>query len=139
MRYERTLSREIAFDGIGLHTGKSSHLRLLPAPAGSGRVFVRTDLGGMAVPATIAHVGRANYATCLIKDGVRISTAEHLLAALYALGVDNVRIELDSDEVPIMDGSAAPFVTMIAEAGIVEQSEPRRYITISRPIELHEE
>src|SRR5262245_53533529 len=139
MRHERTLEREILFEGVGLHTGNPCRLRLMPAPPGTGRIFVRTDLEGVTIPATVAHVGKANYATCLVKGGVRISTAEHLLAALYALGVDNVRIELDSDEVPIMDGSAAPFVTMIAEAGIVEQSEPRRYITISRPIELHEE
>jgi UDP-3-O-[3-hydroxymyristoyl] N-acetylglucosamine deacetylase len=139
MRFERTLSREIVFDGIGLHTGKPSHLRLLPAPAGSGRVFVRTDLEGTTVPATIAHVGRANYATCLVRDGVRISTAEHLLAALYALGVDNARLEIDTEEVPILDGSATPFVDAIERAGVTDLNAPRRYLTISRPLTLVEE
>jgi UDP-3-O-[3-hydroxymyristoyl] N-acetylglucosamine deacetylase len=114
-------------------------MTLLPAPAGTGRVFVRTDLDGFELPATLQYLGRANYATCLVREGSRISTAEHLLAALYALGVDNARIELDSEEVPILDGSAAPFVALINEAGIVEQETLRRYISISRPLELVED
>lgn len=139
VRFERTLGRELLFQGVGLHTGNSCRLRLLPAPAGTGRVFVRTDLGGRTVPATIVHVGRANYATCLVRDGVRISTAEHLLAALYALGVDNARMEIDGEEVPILDGSATPFVDAIEKAGVSEQNAPRRYLTISRPLTLVEE
>ena len=139
MRFERTLAQPIVFEGVGLHTGKSCRLRLKPAPAGTGRVFVRTDLEGVQVPATIAHVGRANYATCLVKDGVRVSTAEHLLAALYALGVDNALMEIDTDEVPILDGSATPFVSAIEDAGVTEQRATRRYLTISRPLTLVEE
>lgn len=139
MRFERTLARAISFEGVGLHTGKMCQLRLLPAPAGSGRVFVRTDLGALELPATIGNVGRANYATCLVRDGVRISTAEHLLAALYALGVDNARMEISAEEVPILDGSATPFVEGIERVGLTEQSAPRRYLTISRPLTLVEE
>ena len=139
MQFERTLGEEIRFEGVGLHTGKSFQLRLLPAPSGTGRIFVRTDLDGVSIPANIAHVGRANYATCLVRDKVRISTAEHLLAALYALGIDNVTMELDGEEVPILDGSATPFVAAIEKAGVIEQSAPRRYVTISRPLTLVED
>lgn len=114
-------------------------MTLRPAPSGSGRVFVRTDLGGFEIPASLEYVGQANHATTLVRDGRRISTAEHLLASLYALGVDNLRIELDGEEVPILDGSAAPFVELVQQAGIVDQNEPRRYITIARPLTLVEE
>ena len=139
MKFERTLARRISCEGVGLHTGGACRLALVPAPPRTGRVFVRTDLGGLEVPATLSNVGKANYATCLVREGIRISTAEHLLAALYALGVDNLRIELDAEEVPILDGSAAPFVGLVREAGIVDQEELRRYITISRPLRLVEE
>lgn len=114
-------------------------MSLLPAEPGTGRIFVRTDLDGFEVPAAIRYIGTANHATCLVKDAVRIGTAEHLLAALYALGVDNVRILLDSEEVPILDGSAAPFVRLVVDAGIEEQAEPRQYVTISKVLELAEE
>jgi len=139
MQFERTLARPATCEGIGLHSGRHGSVRLVPAPAGTGRVFVRTDLGGVEVAATIENLGPANHATCLVRGEVRISTAEHLLAALYALGVDNVRIELDADEVPILDGSAAPFLRLIQEASIVEQDRPRRYITIARPLEITED
>jgi UDP-3-O-[3-hydroxymyristoyl] N-acetylglucosamine deacetylase len=139
MLFERTVARAVSCQGIGLHTGVACTLRLVPAGAGTGRVFVRTDKNGFEIPATLDHVGRANYATCLVREGVRISTAEHLLAALYALGVDNVRLELDAEEVPILDGSAARFVTMIQEAGIADQALRREYITMVRPLTLVEE
>src|SRR5437016_2201452 len=108
MHFERTLARPAACEGVGLHSGRLRKLRLVPAPAGTGRVFVRTDLGGVEIEASIENLGPANHATCLVRGEVLISTAEHLLAALYALGVDNLRMELDGDEVPILDGSAAP-------------------------------
>lgn len=139
MRFERTLARAAACEGIGLHTGKPARMILLPAPPGSGRVFVRTDLDGFEIAACLTNLGRANHATCLVRGPNRISTAEHLLASLYALGVDNARIEIDSEEVPILDGSATPFVRMIREAGIVDQDRPRRYLTIAKPLELSEE
>ena len=109
-----------------------------PGGGGNGRVFVRTDKNGYEVAASLENVGKANYATCLVREGVRVSTAEHLLAALYAPGVDNVRLELDAEEVPIMDGSAAPFVALVREAGIVDQQAVRTYITMVRPLTLVE-
>lgn len=139
VRFERTLADTVVCEGIGLHSGRASRMRLIPAPAGTGRVFVRTDLGGVEVAASIENLGPANHATCLVKEDVRISTAEHLLAALYALGVDNLRIELDSDEVPILDGSAAPFVRLVLDSGIVDQDAPRRYMTIARPLTVAED
>lgn len=139
MQFERTLAGAVQCEGVGLHTGHRCRLRLVPAPVGHGRVFVRTDLGGAELPALLRHVGKANHATCLVKGDLRVSTAEHLLAALYALGVDNVRIEVDADEVPILDGSARPFVQMVGEAGVQEQDRLRRYITIARPLTLVEE
>ena len=139
VRNERTLAGVASCEGIGLHSGRPCRMTLRPAPPGAGRVFARTDLGGIEIPASLEFVGRANYATCLVRGDARVSTAEHLLAALYALGVDNLRIELDSDEVPILDGSSAPFVNMVLEAGIEEQPALRRYITIARALELTEE
>src|ERR1043165_8022741 len=109
MHFERTLAHPADCEGVGLHTGRHRKMRLVPAPAGTGRVFVRTDLGGAEIPASIDPLGPTTHATCLVQGQARISTAEHLLAALYALGVDNLHIELDGDEVPILDGSAAPF------------------------------
>lgn len=139
MRHERTLAHPAICEGVGLHTGRPCRLSLLPASTGTGRVFVRTDLGGVEVAASLDNLGPANHATCLIRGSVRIGTAEHLLASLYALGVDNVRVELDSEEVPILDGSAAPFVRLIREAGIEDQNAPRKYITIARPLTLTED
>lgn len=139
MHFERTLARDVSCRGIGLHTGVECHMRLSPAPPGTGRVFVRTDLEGFEIPASLEFIGQANHATCLVREGHRVSTAEHLLASLYALGVDNLRIELDCEEVPILDGSAAPFVDLVQQAGIVDQDEVRRYITIARPLNLVED
>ncbi len=136
MRHQRTLGTSAELGGVGLHGGRPVRIALRPAPPDTGIVFVRTDAGGAEIPARIEFSGRANYATILERNGVRVSTIEHLLAALYALGVDNVRVELDSDEVPIADGSATPFVAMIQGAGIVEQPAERRYIVITRPIEI---
>src|SRR5262245_60150904 len=117
MLKQRTLGGEARVSGIGLHGGQRAICVLKPAPPGSGLVFVREDLGGIEIPARPEFAGRANYATILERDGVGVSTVEHLLAALYALGVDNARIALRGSEVPILDGSAAPFVQMIRSAG----------------------
>ena len=111
-------------------------LSLSPAPAGSGIRFRRSDLGGLEVPAQVNHVGAINYATGLMRDAVQVDTVEHLLAALVSLGIDNVIVELNSPEVPIMDGSAAPFVYLIQEAGAKTLDAPRRYLKILRPISL---
>ena len=111
-------------------------LSLRPAPADFGIRFRRADLGGLEVPATANHVGGINYATGLARDAVKVDTVEHLLAALVSLGIDNVIVELNSPEVPIMDGSAAPFIYLIQEAGVRALSTPRKYLKVLRPITL---
>jgi UDP-3-O-[3-hydroxymyristoyl] N-acetylglucosamine deacetylase len=136
MNAQRTLRRSISCAGIGLHSGHKVTLSLKPAPADFGIRFRRSDLGGLEVPATVKHVGGINYATGLTRDTVRVDTVEHLLAALVSLGVDNVIVELNSPEVPIMDGSAAPFIYLIHEAGVKRLQKPRRYLKVLRPVSL---
>lgn len=136
MQLQRTLRRTIACAGIGLHSGKKVTLSLGPGPAGSGIRFRRADLGGLEVPARVSHVGGINHATGLMCDTVRVDTVEHLLAAFLSLGVDNAVVELSSPEVPIMDGSAAPFVYLIQEAGIRSLSTPRQYLKVLHPMSL---
>src|SRR5512141_1549937 len=105
LKHQRTLCGEIALQGIGLHTGYSVRLKLVPAPENTGILFRRTDLKNFPIEATRAYVARVSYATTLMKKGVMISTVEHLLSTLYGLGIDNLFIDIDSMEVPIMDGS----------------------------------
>ena len=136
MRPQRTIRRQISCAGIGLHSGNKVALSLKPAPADSGVRFRRSDLGGLEVAATVKHVGGINYATGLTRDAVRVDTVEHLLAALVSLGIDNVIVELNSPEVPIMDGSAAPFIYLIQEAGVKQLASPRRYLKVLRPMAL---
>ena len=136
MSAQRTLKRPTSCAGIGLHSGRKVTLSLKPAAAGSGIRFRRSDLGGLEVPAAVNHVGAINYATGLMRDAVRVDTVEHLLAALVSLGIDNVVVELNSPEVPIMDGSAAPFVYLIQEAGVRALEAPRRFLKVRRPISL---
>jgi UDP-3-O-[3-hydroxymyristoyl] N-acetylglucosamine deacetylase len=124
--------------GVGLHSGVQVGLRLLPAAAGSGVVFRRTDLRGFEVEATGRNVARVSYATSLMKKGVLISTTEHLLAALVGMGIDNAVVELDNLELPILDGSAQPFVEMIKRAGIRKQRRARTYMRIRRTVELRD-
>jgi UDP-3-O-[3-hydroxymyristoyl] N-acetylglucosamine deacetylase len=124
--------------GVGLHSGAPVHLRILPAPAGSGIVFRRVDLDDFEVEATGRNVARVSYATSLMKKGVLISTTEHLLSALIGTGIDNAIIELDNLELPILDGSALPFVEMIQRAGIRKQRRARSYLRIKRELELCE-
>ena len=123
---------------MGLHSGVKVSLRLLPAPPGSGVVFRRVDLDGFKVEATGRNVARVSYATSLMKKGVLISTTEHLLAALMGMGIDNAFVELDNLELPILDGSAQPFVEMILRAGIRKQRRQRTYMRILRAVELRE-
>jgi len=136
MHAQRTIRRSISCAGIGLHSGRKVTLSLKPASAHSGIWFRRSDLGGLELPATVQHVGGIHYATGLTRDAVRVDTVEHLLAALVSLGIDNVVVELNSPEVPIMDGSAAPFIYLIQEAGVRELGAPRRYLKVVRPISL---
>ncbi len=135
-RYQRTLSAQLQFDGIGLHTGYPVHLELVPAPENTGIVFRRSDLKNFAIEAIRAHVAKVSYATTLMKKGVMISTVEHLLSSLYGLGIDNLYLDLNSMEVPIMDGSGRVFTEAIEQAGITEQNELREYLVIQEPIEV---
>ncbi len=138
MHCQRTLKRETTCVGIGLHSGRRVHLTLKPAPANSGIVFKRVDLNGIEIPAQAKHLACINHATCLARGETRIETVEHLLAALTTLGVDNVVIELDAAEVPIMDGSAAPFIYLIHEAGIRELTASRQFIRLKRPLSVEQ-
>jgi UDP-3-O-[3-hydroxymyristoyl] N-acetylglucosamine deacetylase len=133
---QRTLRRQVSCAGIGLHSGNKVTLSLKPAPADFGIRFRRTDLGGLEIPATIKHLASMQYATGLSFNDGSVETVEHLLAALVSLGVDNAIVELNDPEVPIMDGSAAPFVYLIHEAGVKPLPVPRRYLKIMRPIAL---
>jgi UDP-3-O-[3-hydroxymyristoyl] N-acetylglucosamine deacetylase len=139
MDAQRTLRRQISCVGIGLHSGNKVNLTLKPAPADSGIRFRRTDVGGPGgheVPATVQHLAGIQLATGLSRNEVSVETVEHLLAALTSCGVDNVLVELNSPEVPIMDGSAAPFVYLIHEAGVKRLQAARKYLKIIRPIAI---
>jgi UDP-3-O-[3-hydroxymyristoyl] N-acetylglucosamine deacetylase len=133
---QRTLRREIHFQGIGLHTGYSVQLSLVPAPPETGIRFRRTDLKNFEIEAVRTHVAKVSYATTLMKKGVMISTVEHLLSALYGLAIDNLYLDIDSLEVPILDGSGRDFIRKIQETGVVEQDALRRYVIIDKPIEV---
>jgi UDP-3-O-[3-hydroxymyristoyl] N-acetylglucosamine deacetylase len=137
MTLQRTLRRTVGCAGIGLHSGHKVTLTLKPAPADTGIVFRRTDLGGLEIPAHVAHVAGISYATVLARGVAKAETVEHLLSALVSQGIDNVYIELNTSEVPIMDGSAAPFVYLIREeAGVKKLSAPRRFLRVRRPMTL---
>jgi UDP-3-O-[3-hydroxymyristoyl] N-acetylglucosamine deacetylase len=123
---------------VGLHSGVPVRLKILPAPAGKGIVFRRVDLEGFEIEAVGRNVAKVSYATSLMKKGVLISTTEHLLAAFMGMGIDNAIVELDNLEIPILDGSAQPFVDMIVRAGIRGQRRQRASIRILRPLELRE-
>ena len=136
--HEQTIAEAIAFTGVGLHSGAPVEMRILPAPAGSGIVFRRTDLDNFEITATGNNVAKVSYATSLMRQGVLISTTEHLLSALIGLGIDNVIIELDNLELPILDGSALPYVEAIRAVGIQRQRRRREYIRILQPVEVRE-
>jgi len=134
---QKTINRAIEFTGIGIHTGGEIHVRVLPSDEDTGITFVRTDLPEAAgIKAEPSNVVATSYATSLGRGGAIVSTVEHLMAAFYGLGVDNVVVELDGPEVPIMDGSAAGFIEMIEEAGLRELDSARRYLVVKRPIKV---
>jgi len=135
---QSTIAREAAAKGVGLHTGVFGHLRLLPAPPDTGIVFRRTDLGNFPIEAQGQNVARVSYATSLMKQGVWLSTTEHLLAAIYSCGIDNIYIDIDSVEVPILDGSAEPFMQMLDEAGVRKLRRKRKYLKVLKPLEVEE-
>jgi UDP-3-O-[3-hydroxymyristoyl] N-acetylglucosamine deacetylase len=135
---EQTIAAPIEFAGVGLHSGAPVTMRLLPAPGGSGIVFRRTDLDNFEIPAIGRNVAKVSYATSLMRQGVLISTTEHLLSALIGMGVDNVIVELDNLELPILDGSALPYVEAFLSAGIRTQRRRRETIRVLNPIEVRE-
>jgi UDP-3-O-[3-hydroxymyristoyl] N-acetylglucosamine deacetylase len=124
--------------GVGLHSGAPVNLKIVPAAAGTGIIFRRTDLDGFEVEAIGRNVARVSYATSLQKQGVLISTTEHLLSAFIGIGLDNAVVELDNLEVPILDGSARPFIEMVLQAGLRKQRKKRTYLRIVREIEVRD-
>ncbi len=138
LKYEQTIRSTVACNGIGLHSGAPVSMRIVPAASGTGIVFRRTDLDGFEVEAVSRNVARVSYATSLMKKGVLISTTEHVLSAFIGLGIDNAIVELDNLELPILDGSAKPFVEMIQKAGIRKQRKARKYLKIRRELEMRE-
>ncbi|GAC1624440.1 MAG: UDP-3-O-acyl-N-acetylglucosamine deacetylase [Candidatus Acidiferrum sp.] len=135
---QTTIIRAASSEGVGLHTGVYSHIRLMPAPADTGIVFRRFDLDNFRIEAHGRNVARVSYATSLMKQGVLLSTTEHLLAAIYSCGIDNIFIDIDAIEVPILDGSAEPFMQMIEKAGIRKLRRKRRYLKVKKPLEVVE-
>lgn len=134
---QRTLKNVIRATGVGLHTGEKVYLTLRPAPPNSGITFRRVDFDEpRVIPADPFHVGDTLLNTTLIVDGVRVSTVEHLLSAMAGLGIDNCCVDLSAPEVPIMDGSAGPFVFLIQSAGVVEQEAPKKFFRIRKPVEV---
>ena len=136
---QRTLKNLIRATGVGVHTGEKIYITLRPAPVNTGVVFRRVDLNpAVDIEALAVNVGDTKLSSCLIKEGVRISTVEHLMSAFAGLGVDNVFVDVSAPEVPIMDGSAGPFVFLIKSAGIEEQNAPKRFLKIKRKIKVKE-
>ena len=137
--FQTTIAREVEIKGIGLHTGIQSTVRLVPAAAETGIVFRRTDLDYFPIEAHGKNVARVSYATSLMKQGVLLSTTEHLLAAIYSCGIDNIYIDIDAIEVPILDGSAEPFIQLLDEAGTRKLRRKRRYLKVLKPVEVVED
>ena len=138
MRFETTVQRAAGATGVGLHSGVAVSIRILPAPVSTGIVFLRTDLDNFAIPASWRNVARVSYATSLMRQGVLISTTEHLLSVFYSMGIDNAFVEIDNLEVPILDGSGMPFVELIESAGIRHYRRKRRYLRIRRPVSVED-
>ena len=138
MYYQRTLKESVECGGIGLHSGRKVILRLHPSGEDTGIVFRRTDLGGAEIPADAEHVRRVDFATTLGDGRAEVKTVEHLLGAFYGMGIDNALVEIDAAEVPIMDGSAAPFVYLIQKAGLTDQGRSRRLLRVVNPMEVRD-
>ncbi len=134
LRFENTVQRPVEARGVGLHSGVPVSIRILPAPPSTGIVFIRTDLDNFAIPASWRYVARVSYATSLMRQGVLISTTEHLLSVFYSMGIDNAYIEIDNLEVPILDGSGWPFVELLRAAGLKSYRRRKRFLRIRRPV-----
>jgi len=135
---QTTIANPASAEGVGLHTGVYGHIRLVPAPADTGIVFRRVDLDNFPIEAQGHNVARVSYATSLMKQGVLLSTTEHLLAAIYSCGIDNVYVDIDSIEVPILDGSAEPFMQMLEKAGTRRLRRKRRFLKVLKRLEVVE-
>jgi UDP-3-O-[3-hydroxymyristoyl] N-acetylglucosamine deacetylase len=136
---QRTIKNVIRATGVGLHSGEKVYLTLRPAPVDNGILFRRVDLNPIVeIPATAELVAETTLCTGLAQSGAKVQTVEHLMSALAGLGIDNIFVDLSAAEVPIMDGSAGPFVFLLQSAGIVEQAAPKRFIRIKRPVEVRE-
>ena len=137
---QRTLKNVIRATGVGLHTGEKVYLTLKPAPVDTGIIFYRVDLEpAVEVPARPENVSDTRLSTTLEKNGVKISTVEHLMSAFAGLGIDNAYVEVSAPEVPIMDGSAGPFVFLLQSAGILEQEKLKQFIRIKKPLLVEED
>jgi len=136
--FQTTIARGASAAGVGLHTGVYGHVRLAPAPPDTGVVFRRVDLDNFAIEAHGQNVARVSYATSLMKQGVLLSTTEHLLAAIYSCGIDNLFIDIDSIEIPILDGSAEPFMQMLEQCGTRRLRRKRRYLRVLQGLEVVE-
>src|SRR3984885_1930081 len=132
--FQTTIQRPSTAEGVGLHTGAFGHVRLVPAPADTGIVFRRSDLDFFRIEAHGHNVARVSYATSLMKQGVLLSTTEHLLAAIYSCGIDNVYVDVDAIELPILDGSSQPFIEMLEFAGVRSSARRRLYLYVLRPL-----
>jgi UDP-3-O-[3-hydroxymyristoyl] N-acetylglucosamine deacetylase len=135
---QTTLASAVEATGLGLHTAVQVRLRLAPAPPDTGYVFLRTDLDGFEIPASVECISHCSYATTLMRTGVILNTVEHILSALRGCGVDNCYVEVDNLELPIMDGSSETFVALIEQAGIVEQPAARRCVRVRRRVEVQQ-
>ena len=134
---QRTLKAPIRASGIGLHGGRQVHISMLPAAINTGIVFRRVDVSpAVDVPASALLVGEATMCSTLIKDGVKVATVEHIMSAFAGMGIDNCVVELSSPEIPILDGSAAPFIYLLQSTGVVAQNAPRRFMRIKQPVQI---
>jgi UDP-3-O-[3-hydroxymyristoyl] N-acetylglucosamine deacetylase len=135
---EQTIREAVSFSGVGLHSGAAVNMRIVPAAAGTGVIFRRTDLDGFDIEAVGRNVAKVSYATSLMRRGVLISTTEHVLSALMGAGIDNAAIELDQLELPILDGSAKPFLDAIYRVGVKKQRRQRTYLRVIKPVEVRD-
>ena len=138
MQMQKTISKNIKAEGIGLHTGVDVKINLKPAPPNTGYIFIRTDLDNFEIPASAEYISHCSYATTLLRKGVVLSTCEHLLSALRGVGIDNCFIELDNIEIPIMDGSSEDFIDLIEKAGVSVQSHPRKFFRVKEKVEFQD-
>lgn len=138
MEFQKTIKDTVTFSGIGLHSGHKVTMELRPAAPNTGITFIREDLGGARIAAVPKNFSTTFYATSISSGEASVQTVEHLMAALYCLGIDNAEVSVDGPELPIMDGSSSPFIYMIHEAGIRVQTKPKNVLRILKPVKITE-